>query len=72
MDLRDFLGTVGTGLLAARAQAADSSKTRRVYRLIDTRLHVFNTKLEGAKGVPSYIQKDASVEAASKPRHERV
>jgi len=62
MHRRDFLASMGASLLAVRA--AEAEKAPKTYRIIDTHLHLINTKLEGTKNIPAYIKKDATVEAA--------
>jgi membrane dipeptidase len=68
MDRRHFLTSVGASVaLAGADRAAEPSRPAappKTYRVIDTHLHLFNTRLEGTKGIPRYIQKDATVEAA--------
>jgi membrane dipeptidase len=63
MQRRDFLATVGASLLATQTATPEPDRPPRQYRVIDTHLHLFNTRLEGKDGVPAYIKKDATVEA---------
>ena len=56
----------GSSVLAASAaragaEKADPPKGPKQYRVIDTHLHLFNTRLEGTPGVPAYLE--ASTEA---------
>jgi membrane dipeptidase len=64
MHRRTFLAAVGATALAAGTAAAEPDRPRPHYRVIDTHLHLFNTRLEGKDGVPVYIKKDATAEAA--------
>jgi membrane dipeptidase len=59
MNRRKFLAA-GAAATVAAAEAAPG----KPFRIIDTHLHLFNTNLEGKDGVPPYIKKDATVEAA--------
>ncbi len=63
MQRRDFLSTVGA-IAAADSLAAAEPNPPKTYRIIDTHLHLFNTRLQGKNGVPKYIGVDATVEAA--------
>src|SRR5262245_39372562 len=63
---REFLAATGSATLATTAGrvSAAAAPAAKPIRVIDTHLHLFNTKLEGANGVPRYIGVDATVEAA--------
>ena len=63
MRRRDFLSSVGGSALSANAAGGAPPKPR-AYRVIDTHLHLFNTRLQGKGGVPVYVGQDATVEAA--------
>ncbi len=69
MDRRNFLTAAGASAVllgskpAADTAAATDDKPKE-YRIIDTHLHLFNTRLQGQKGVPQYLPMDATVEAA--------
>jgi membrane dipeptidase len=62
MDRRDFMISVGASALATGTSPGEEK--RKTYRVIDTHLHLFNTRLQGQKGVPVYMNLDATVEAA--------
>jgi membrane dipeptidase len=65
MNRREFLAASSvTALTAATTPATAAAKKPKSFRVIDTHLHLFNTKLEGKNGVPVYIRNDATVEAA--------
>src|SRR5262249_40052637 len=67
MDRRNFLASVEAAALAAgTASAVQSGESDRPksYRVIDVHLHLFNTKLQGTRGIPKYIASDATVDTA--------
>ena len=48
-------------LLGLTAIAGSASANQREYRIVDTHLHVFNSALQGANGIPRYMP-DSTVE----------
>jgi predicted TIM-barrel fold metal-dependent hydrolase len=58
---REFLALSGAALLDSAANAHLQTNSAKRYRVIDTHLHVFNSKLQGRNGIPKYMP-DSTVE----------
>ena len=61
INRHDFLSLAATSLVAAKTSARASSQEARDprapqkhFRIVDTHLHTFNSKLQGAHGIPYY------------------
>lgn len=71
IERRDFLRSV-TGACTGWATAAvvqganeqPSDRPTKQYRVIDTHLHLFNSRLGGTRGIPKLLSLDATIEGA--------